>query len=97
MLVQGNIKYGCKLPICKNGTMVQTYLSSAIDDHSRLILTSEFYDNKEELIVKDIFRKVILLHGIFDSYYFDNGSQYHKKGNDASLIPIKEVIPTIMQ
>lgn len=46
MLVQGDIKYGCKLPIGKNGTMVKTYLSSAIEDHSRLILTSEFVNGK---------------------------------------------------
>ena len=43
MLVQGDIKYGPKLPIGKNGARVQTYLSSAIDDHSRLLLASRFY------------------------------------------------------
>ena len=32
MLIQGDIKYGIKLPIGRNGAMVQTYLSSAIDD-----------------------------------------------------------------
>ena len=53
MLIQGDIKYGPKLPIGKNVTMVQTYLSSAIDDHSRFILASEFYDNQEERIVED--------------------------------------------
>lgn len=76
MLVQGDIKYGCKLPLGKNGAMIQTYLSSAIDDHSRMILASEFYDNQEELIVEDTFRKVILFHGKFDACYFDHGSQY---------------------
>lgn len=45
MLVQGDIKYGPKLPIGKNGARVQTYLSSAIDDHSRLLLASRFYDS----------------------------------------------------
>lgn len=33
MLVQGDIKYGPKLPIGKNGARVQTYLSSAIKDN----------------------------------------------------------------
>lgn len=93
MLVQGDIKYGCKLPIGKNGAMVQTYLSSAIDDHSRMILASEFYDNQEELIVEDTFRKVILLHGKFDACYFDNGSQYVARQLKLSLgklgIPIR--------
>lgn len=79
MLIQGDIKYGCKLPIGKNGAMVQTYLSSAIDDHSRYILQSEFYDSQEEIIVEDTFRKAILKYGKFDACYFDNGSQYVAK------------------
>lgn len=77
--------------------MVQTYLSSAIDDHSRLILASEFYDNQEELIVEDTFRKVILLHGKFDACYFDNGSQYVARQLKLSLgklgIPIHYARP----
>ena len=76
MLIQGDIKYGPKLPIGKNGRMVQTYLSSAIDDHSRYVLSSVFYDNQEEAIVEDTFRKSILKFGKFDACYFDNGSQY---------------------
>ena len=76
MLVQGDIKYGPMLPIGKNGAMVQTYLSSAIDDHSRMILSSKFYENQQELIVEETFRDVILKYGAFDACYFDNGSQY---------------------
>ena len=76
MLLQGDIKFGPKLPIGKNCAMVQTYLSSAIDDHSRMVLSSRFYDNQEELIVEETFRDVILKFGAFDSCYFDNGSQY---------------------
>ena len=76
MLIQGDIKYGIKLPIGKNGAMVQTYLSSAIDDHSRYVLHSRFYDNQEESIVEDTFHKAILKAGKFDACYFDNGSQY---------------------
>ena len=76
MLLQGDIKYGIKLPIGKNGAKVQTYLSSAIDDHSRMVLASEFYDNQEQSIVEDTFHKVILKYGTFDACYFDNGSQY---------------------
>ena len=79
MLIQGDIKYGPRLPIGKNGAMVQTYLSSAIDDHSRMILFSRFYDNQEESIVEDTFRKAILKFGHFDQCYFDNGSQYTAK------------------
>lgn len=76
MLLQGDIKYGPKLPIGKNGAPVQTYLSSAIDDHSRMVLSSRFYDNQEELVVEETFRNVILKYGAFDACYFDNGSQY---------------------
>ena len=76
MLIQGDIKYGPKLPIGKNGAKVQTYLSSAIDDHSRYILSSCFYDNQEETIVEDTFHKAIIRYGTFDACYFDNGKQY---------------------
>ena len=79
MLIQGDIKYGPKLPIGKNGAKVQTYLSSAIDDHSRRLLFSRFYDNQEEAIIEDIFHQAILRHGTFDACYFDNGSQYIAK------------------
>ena len=78
-LIQGDIKYGIKLPIGKNGAMVQTYLSSAIDDHSRYVIYSRFYDNQEETIVEDTFHKVILKAGAFDACYFDHGSQYVAK------------------
>lgn len=85
MLLQGDIKYGIKLPIGKNGAMTQTYLSSAIDDHSRYVLSSQFYDNQEEAIVEDTFRKSILKFGKFDACYFDNGSQYIAKQLKLSL------------
>ena len=85
MLLQADIKYGCKLPIGKNGAMVQTYLSSAIDDHSRYVIHSQFYDNQEETIVEDTFRKVVLKAGKFDTAYFDHGSQYVAKQLKLSL------------
>ena len=71
MLIQGDIKYGPVLPIGENGRTVQTYLSSAIDDHSRMILASQFYDNQEETVVEDRFDKAILKFGTFDACYFD--------------------------
>lgn len=66
MLIQGDIKYGPKLPIGKNGAKVQTYLSSAIDDHSRRLLFSRFYDNQEEAIIEDTFHQAILRHGTWN-------------------------------
>ena len=85
MLLQGDIKYGPKLPIGKNGAYKQTYLSSALDDHSRMVLSSKFYDNQEELVVEETFRDVILKYGAFDACYFDNGSQYIAKQLKLSL------------
>ena len=79
MLVQADIKYGSKLPIGKNGARIQTYLSSAIDDHSRYLLSSRFYDNQEEMIVEDTFHRAIDRFGRFDACYVDNGSQYIAK------------------
>jgi transposase InsO family protein len=79
MLIQGDIKYGPKLPIGKNGAKVQTYLSSAIDDHSRFLLSSRFYDNQEEGIIEDTFHQAVSRYGIFDACYFDNGTQYIAK------------------
>ena len=66
MLLQGDIKYGPALSIEKNGTMVKTYLSSAIDDHSRFVLASRFYDTQEESIVEDTFRTIIMRSGKFE-------------------------------
>ena len=74
-LVQGDIKYGPAIRT-KEGKLVKTYLSSLIDDHSRLILQAEFYDNQRADIVEDTFHKAVLKHGVWDSAYLDNGKQY---------------------
>lgn len=76
MLVQADIKYGPFLPIGKDGKMVRTYLSSIIDDHSRHLLFSEFFDNQEGAVIEESYRKAILLCGKFDATYTDNGKQY---------------------
>jgi len=85
MLIQGDIKYGPMLPIGKGGKKIQTYLSSAIDDHSRMVLSSRFYDSQEEEVVEDTFHNAILKYGTFDKCYFDNGSQYVAKQLKLSL------------
>ena len=74
-LLQGDIKYGPRIRD-KDGKLIKTYLSSLIDDHSRYILQSEFYDNQRAEIVEDTFHKAILKHGAFDTGYLDNGTQY---------------------
>lgn len=85
MLIQADIKYGPKLPIGRNGARVQTYLSSAMDDHSRFLLHSRFYASQEEIIVEDTFHQAILRYGTFDACYFDNGTQYIAKQLKLSL------------
>ena len=85
MLIQADIKYGPKLPIGRNGAKVQTYLSSAIDDHSRYLLSSRFYDNQEEAIIEDTFHQAVSRYGTFDACYFDNGTQYIAKQIRSSL------------
>lgn len=74
-LLQADIKYGPEIRT-KEGKLVKTYLSSLIDDHSRYILHSEFYDNKSAAIVEDSFHKAILQFGKFDAGYTDNGREY---------------------
>ena len=74
-LLQGDIKYGPDIRL-SDGTLVKTYLSSLIDDHSRYIVHSEFYDNQRQEVVEDTFHKAILKHGKCDACYLDNGTQY---------------------
>lgn len=79
MLVQADIKYGVGIVIKENGKKQTLYLSSIIDDHSRFILCSEWYDTMEQETVTNVFRKAILMYGKFDAAYTDNGSQYISK------------------
>lgn len=74
-LLQADVKYGPDIRT-KDGKLIHTYLSSLIDDHSRYILHSEFYDNKSASIVEDSVHKAILQHGKFDCGYTDNGKEY---------------------
>lgn len=77
-LVQGDIKYGPDIRT-KDGKLIHTYLSSLIDDHSRLILQSQFYDNQKADIVEDTFHRAVLKYGKWDMAYLDNGKQYISK------------------
>ena len=69
-LLQGDIKYGPQIKT-KDGKLIKTYLSSLIDDHSRLIVQSEFYDNQRAEIVEDTFHKAVLKVGTWDAAYLD--------------------------
>ena len=74
-LLQGDIKYGPDVRL-KDGRLIKTDLSSLIDDHSRYVVQSEFYDNQRQEVVEDTFHKAILKYGKCDACYLDNGTQY---------------------
>lgn len=74
-LLQGDIKYGPEIRT-SDGKKIKTYLSSLIDDHSRYIVQSEFYDNQQGLVVEDTFHRAVLKVGVWDTTYLDNGKQY---------------------
>ncbi len=74
-LLQADIKYGPTIR-SKEGKKIKTYLSSLIDDHSRLIVQAEFYDNQRAEIIEDTFHKAVLKIGTWDCSYIDNGKQF---------------------
>jgi transposase InsO family protein len=76
-LWQADIKYSAYIPIC--GKKQQIYLVAFIDDATRYIVHSEFYDNLEQVIVEDCLRKAITKHGLPSRLYFDNGGQFRNK------------------
>lgn len=69
-LWQSDIKYG----IYVNGK--PTYMVCFIDDCTRMVMHSEFYDTLDQSIVQDCFRKTLAKFGAPDSVYFDNGKQF---------------------
>ncbi|MDW2799663.1 DDE-type integrase/transposase/recombinase [Clostridium boliviensis] len=76
MLVESDIKYGLKLPIGPNASMVQTYLVVIIDNHSRYVLEAKWYDHQRESIVEDCYHRAVLKHGRIRTCYHDNGKQF---------------------
>lgn len=76
MLLQGDIKYGPYLPIGKNGSKKQVYLSAFIDDATRFIVAAKFYEHQKVSIIEDTLRAAIMQYGKPDAIYVDNGKQY---------------------
>ena len=76
MLAQADIKYVMKLPLGKDGAMVQCYICALVDDHSRYVLASGVYDHQNADIVEDVYKKAILNYGTFTATYVDNGKQF---------------------
>jgi transposase InsO family protein len=73
---QADIKYAyMKI----NGKVIQGYFVGFIDDATRYIVHGEFYDNSDQTIVEDCFRKAILKSGLPQRVFFDNGKQFRNK------------------
>ena len=72
-----DIKFGPFITI--NGKKKQIYLVSFLDDATRYVVHGEFYDNIEQTVVEDCFRKAIIKEGLPQRVYFDNGKQYRTK------------------
>lgn len=69
-LWQTDIKYGIYI----HGQ--PTYMVCFIDDRTRNIMHSEFYDTLDQSIVQDCFRKALIKYGAPDCLYMDNGKQF---------------------
>jgi transposase InsO family protein len=76
-LFQADIKYGPILVF--NGVKKKTYLLSLIDDHTRMIMHAEFYDNQRLPILEDCFRKALLKFGKPSDVLVDNGKIFVSK------------------
>jgi putative transposase len=77
-LWQSDLKLGPFITDGKGGKK-RTYLASFIDDATRVVCHSEFYDSQRFPILEDCLRKAILKFGKPDAVYVDNGSQYISK------------------
>lgn len=73
-LWQADLKYGPYLPDPKHpGYKIKTYLVAIIDDATRLVVHSEFYDNQRLPILEDALRKAVIRSGLPENLYVDNG------------------------
>ena len=61
------------------GTKEKMYLVCFIDDATRFVVHAEFYDNMEQTIVQDCFRKAIIKEGLPSRVYYDNGGQFKNR------------------
>jgi transposase InsO family protein len=69
-LWQSDIKFGIYI------NSQPTYMVCFLDDCTRNVVHSEFYDTLDQKIVQDCFRKALIKYGAPDSVYFDNGPQF---------------------
>ena len=76
-LWQADIKFVSSHDV--QGRKKEIYLVCFIDDKTRYVVHAEFYDNLEQTIVQDCFRKAIIKEGLPSRVYFDNGKQFRNR------------------
>jgi transposase InsO family protein len=76
-LWQSDIKYGPVL--IQNGKKIKTYVITFIDDATRMVMCSEFYDNQRLPILEDCFRRALQKFGKPTDVYVDNGRVFVSK------------------
>lgn len=90
-ILQGDVHYTLKLPDpSQPGRERQVYLFAWLDDFSRLVF-GQFYWKENRPSLEDSLKKWILLYGIPESIYVDNGSVYssHYLNNICSTLGIQ--------
>jgi transposase InsO family protein len=76
-LWQADLKFGPVVDV--NGRMKKTYLMALIDDKTRMIMHSEFYESQRLPILEDCFRKALLKFGKPVDVLVDNGKIFVSK------------------
>jgi len=74
-LWQTDFKHGPFI-LGEDGKQRRTYLAVFIDDATRLICHSQFYDNHRVPVLEDCLRKAIIKFGKPDSIFCDNGKEF---------------------
>lgn len=71
---QSDVMYGPMVRLENGGRSRQSYLIAILDDHSRMIVHSEFYLSERRESFLDCLRMAILSRGLPQKLYIDNGS-----------------------
>lgn len=70
----GDFMHGPQVKVLKG--MKKAILFAVIDDHSRLIVGSEFGVHENTIKIEDVLKNALLTHGLPDRIYLDNGASF---------------------
>lgn len=65
--------------ITENGHTKRTYLIIIVDDHSRMLLSGEFFYEDNAVNFQKVFKRAVEIYGIPDILYSDHGASYENK------------------